>query len=122
MELDVQGGSAGCRETPDRDCANSTVQILLTNDDGIHAPGLRALSRANWPGWAMCASWLLLTEQSGVAHSITYLSPLVVQEVFEGQRRRGWAVEGSPADCVKIGILNSVPSGRNWWSAGSTRA
>lgn len=44
------------------------------------------------------------TEQSGVSHSITYLSPLIVQEIFVGEERRGWAVEGSPADCVKIGI------------------
>jgi 5'-nucleotidase len=45
------------------------------------------------------------TEQSGVAHSITFLSPLICKEVFEGDRRRGWAVEGSPADCVKIGVF-----------------
>jgi 5'-nucleotidase len=45
------------------------------------------------------------TEQSGVGHSITYLSPLVCKEVFEGERHRGWAVEGSPADCVKIGVF-----------------
>jgi 5'-nucleotidase len=48
-------------------------------------------------------------EQSGVGHSITYLTPLVVKEVFRsnsspGDPRRGWAVDGSPADCVKIGI------------------
>jgi 5'-nucleotidase len=45
------------------------------------------------------------TEQSGVGHSITFLSPLVCKELFDGDRRRGWAVEGSPADCVKIGIF-----------------
>src|SRR5581483_500634 len=45
------------------------------------------------------------TEQSGVGHSITFLSPLTVKEVFEGDRRRGWAVEGSPADSVKLGIF-----------------
>ena len=55
------------------------------------------------------------TEQSGVGHSITYLTPLIVKEVFrneggpEGERRWGWAVEGSPADCVKIGILQFCP-------------
>src|SRR6186997_2672782 len=45
------------------------------------------------------------TEQSGVSHSITFLSPLVCKEIFDGQRRRGWAVEGSPADCVKLGVF-----------------
>src|SRR4029079_3287228 len=49
------------------------------------------------------------TEQSGVGHSITYLSPLVVKELFEGRQRRGWAVEGSPADCVKIGVFEFCP-------------
>src|SRR5262245_6145290 len=49
------------------------------------------------------------TEQSGVGHSITYLSRLVVKELFEGKQRRGWAVEGSPADCVKIGIFEFCP-------------
>ena len=44
-------------------------------------------------------------EQSGVGHSITFLRPLVVNEIFDGDRRRGWAVEGSPADCVKLGIF-----------------
>ena len=43
-------------------------------------------------------------EQSGVGHSITFLSPLMAKEVFEGERRRGWAVEGSPADCVKLAL------------------
>ena len=44
------------------------------------------------------------TEQSGVGHSITYLTPLIVKEVFCGDEHWGWAVEGSPADCVKIGV------------------
>jgi 5'-nucleotidase len=54
-------------------------------------------------------------EQSGVGHSITYLTPLIVKEVFrsesgtDGERRWGWAVEGSPADCVKIGIHQFCP-------------
>jgi len=49
------------------------------------------------------------TEQSGVGHSITFLTPLIVQEIYDGPRRRGWAVEGSPADCVKIGIFEFCP-------------
>jgi 5'-nucleotidase len=48
-------------------------------------------------------------EQSGVGHSITFLSPLICREVFAGDRRRGWAVEGSPADCVKIGVFEFCP-------------
>lgn len=82
--------------------------ILLTNDDGIYAPGLAALERElEKLGDVYVVS--PATEQSGVGHSITYLSPLVVKELFEGTQRRGWAVEGSPADCVKIGIFEFCP-------------
>jgi len=49
------------------------------------------------------------TEQSGVGHSITFLSPLICKEIHDGDRRRGWAVEGSPADCVKLGISEFCP-------------
>jgi 5'-nucleotidase len=84
------------------------VQILLTNDDGIYAPGLAALEHELQHLGDVCIV-APATEQSGVGHSITFLSPLVVKEVFEGQRRRGWAVEGSPADCVKIGIFEFCP-------------
>jgi 5'-nucleotidase len=80
------------------------VQILLTNDDGIHAPGLAAMERELQRLGDVCVV-APAHEQSGVGHSITFLSPLVCREVYDGDRRRGWAVEGSPADCVKIGIF-----------------
>ena len=86
----------------------AALLILLTNDDGIYAPGLAALEHA----LARLGDVVVVapaTEQSGVGHSITYLRPLIVKEVFEGQRRRGWAVEGSPADCVKLGIFECCP-------------
>lgn len=79
------------------------MRILLTNDDGIYAPGLAALEnemRALGDTTVVAP----FAEQSGVGHSITYLKPLVAHEVFQGERRRGWAVEGSPADCVKLGV------------------
>lgn len=43
-------------------------------------------------------------EQSGVGHSITYLTPLTCKKVFDGSQFRGWSVDGSPADCVKLGL------------------
>ncbi len=82
--------------------------ILLTNDDGIYAPGLAAMAREmRLMGEVVVVA--PVTEQSGVGHSITYLTPLIVKEVFhhdsaQGEQRLGWAVEGSPADCVKLGI------------------
>ena len=80
------------------------MRILLTNDDGIYAPGLAAFEReARMLGDVTIVAPAV--EQSGVGHSITFLRPLVVNEIFDGDRRRGWAVEGSPADCVKLGIF-----------------
>jgi 5'-nucleotidase len=79
------------------------MQILLTNDDGIYAPGLAAMERQlrQLGNVEVVAP---LVEQSGVGHAITYLTPLMARELFDGERRRGWAVEGSPADCVKLAI------------------
>src|SRR5687768_2629106 len=84
------------------------MHILLTNDDGIYAPGLQALEKE----LRLIGNVNVVapaTEQSGVGHSITFLMPLVCKEIFEGERRRGWAVEGSPADCVKLGIFEFCP-------------
>jgi 5'-nucleotidase len=80
----------------------------LTNDDGIHAPGLAALERElQQLGEVVVVAPAV--EQSGVGHSITYLTPLMAKEVFHpasshGDSPRGWAIAGTPADCVKIGV------------------
>ena len=84
------------------------VLILLTNDDGIYAPGLAAMERA-LAEMGQVVVVAPAAEQSGASHSITFLSPLICKEVYEGPRRRGWAVEGSPADSVKIGIFEFCP-------------
>lgn len=84
------------------------MQILLTNDDGIYAPGLAAMERA----LARLGDVTVVApaiEQSGVGHSITFLSPLMAAEAFDGERKRGWAVEGSPADCVKLAVGRFCP-------------
>lgn len=80
------------------------MRILLTNDDGIFAPGLRALKKElERLGEVTVVAPAM--EQSGVAHTITLLSPLVVKEVEdEDGSNLGWQVEGSPADCVKLGV------------------
>lgn len=84
------------------------MQILLTNDDGIYAPGLAAMERA-LQSLGDVTVVAPLTEQSGVGHAITYLTPLMCRESFDGERRRGWAVEGSPADCVKLAVARLCP-------------
>jgi len=85
------------------------MRILLTNDDGIYAPGLRAL-RAELQKLGEVVVVAPATEQSAVGHSITLLTPILVQEVFDEQDCRiGWAVEGKPADCVKLALTELIP-------------
>jgi 5'-nucleotidase len=85
------------------------VRILLTNDDGIQAPGLRAL-RLELRKLGEVAVVAPATEQSAVGHSITLSTPLIVQQVFTEQKEfLGWAVEGRPADCVKLALLELLP-------------
>ena len=85
------------------------MRILLTNDDGIYAPGLRAL-RKELQKLGEVVVVAPATEQSAVGHSITLLNPLLVQEVMdEEQQFLGWAVEGRPADCVKLALLELLP-------------
>ncbi len=83
------------------------MRILLTNDDGIYAPGLAAL-RSELQSLGEVHLISPATEQSGVSHSITFLEPLVCKEIFDGDRLHGIAVEGSPADCVKLGISELI--------------
>jgi 5'/3'-nucleotidase len=85
------------------------MRILLTNDDGIYAPGLRAL-REELLQLGEVTVVAPATEQSAAGHSVTLLVPLLVQEVFDEQKRFvGWAVEGRPADCVKLALLELLP-------------
>jgi 5'-nucleotidase len=85
------------------------VRILLTNDDGVYAPGLRAL-RTELQKLGEVTVVAPASEQSGVGHSITLLTPLLVQEVHdERDQFMGWAVEGRPADCVKLALLELLP-------------
>ena len=85
------------------------MRILLTNDDGVYAPGLRAM-RKELQKLGEVVVVAPATEQSGVGHSITLLTPLLIQEILDDQDQfMGWAVEGRPADCVKLGLLELLP-------------
>lgn len=86
------------------------MRILLTNDDGIYAPGLRAL-RKELQKLGEVITVAPATEQSAAGHSVTLLAPLLVTEVFEddGKTFLGWAVEGRPADCMKLALLELLP-------------
>jgi len=77
--------------------------ILLTNDDGIFAPGLAALRDA----LSQVDDVVVVApdiERSGAAHSITVHLPLRVRKINWDQHHLGYAVSGSPADCVKIAV------------------
>src|SRR5579884_2828697 len=85
------------------------MRILLTNDDGIYAPGLRAL-RMELRKLGEVLVVAPATEQSAVGHSVTLTTPLIVQEVLDEHKRKiGWAVEGRPADCVKLALRELLP-------------
>src|SRR5258706_10633413 len=85
------------------------MKILLTNDDGIHAPGLRAL-RKELQKLGEVTVVAPAGEQSAVGHSVTLLTPLIIQEVFDEMKEFiGWAVDGRPADCVKLALLELLP-------------
>jgi 5'-nucleotidase len=96
------------------------MRILITNDDGIHAPGLDACEKI-----ARALSddvWIVApeTDQSGVSHSLSLNDPLRLREI--GEQR--FAVKGTPTDCVIMGarhilkqrpdlLLSGVNRGRN---------
>ena len=87
------------------------MRILITNDDGINAPGLEVLHRiaveiAGGEGevWTVAPAF----EQSGVAHCISYTHPTMIVEL--GERR--FAAEGSPADCVLAGLYDVLVDAR----------
>lgn len=80
------------------------MRILLTNDDGIHARGLQALrtiaETLSDDVWTVAPE----TDQSGQARSLTLSQPLRVREVAE----RTYAVNGTPTDCVIMGVRSIV--------------
>ncbi len=81
------------------------MRILLTNDDGINAPGLDVLEKI-----ARSLSddvWIVApeSEQSGMSHSLTLHDPLRLREL--GDKR--FAVQGTPTDCVIMGVGHVLP-------------
>jgi 5'-nucleotidase len=89
------------------------VRVLITNDDGIQAPGLNALRRAlaGLPGVDVDVI-APDANRSATARSITTRSPLWVQELEFGDGGRGFASDGTPVDCVRfadLGLLGARP-------------
>ena len=84
------------------------MKILLTNDDGIHAGGLEALEMRLKPDHELftCAP---ATEQSGVSQAITFLRPLFAVPVGGHTNPIRYAVDGTPADSVKLAMFELCP-------------
>jgi 5'-nucleotidase len=79
--------------------------ILITNDDGIHAPGISCLWRALHA--ADIANLVIIapsTERSGTGVSITWDRPILIQEIPWPNATPAWSIDGTPADCVKMGL------------------
>jgi 5'-nucleotidase len=79
------------------------MRFLLTNDDGIYAKGLSSLY-SELSQEADCLIVAPEIEQSAVGHAITISRPLMVRRATKNGNFLGYAVLGTPADCVKIGI------------------
>lgn len=79
------------------------MDILITNDDGIHAIGLRYLYQAALKAGHNVQVVAPLTEQSAVGHAITLADPLRMREIVESDFT-GIAVNSTPADCVKFAL------------------
>ncbi|MEZ5931087.1 MAG: 5'/3'-nucleotidase SurE [Alphaproteobacteria bacterium] len=97
-----------------------STRILITNDDGVNAPGLRVLERI-----AKALSddvWVVApeTNQSGASHSLTLQRPLRIRNY--GLDDKWYAVDGTPTDCVLLAVrsiikdrpVDLVLSGVNW--------
>ena len=79
------------------------MKVLLTNDDGIYAPGIFALFQALKSDHELTIV-APESEMSAVGHAITLTVPLRVQEVKKNGSFYGYAITGTPADCVKIAV------------------
>jgi 5'-nucleotidase len=87
------------------------MNILLTNDDGLLAPGLIALHQAlksGLPG-ASITTVAPAQVQSATSHCVTFHAPLMVRELEVQGLFHGTAVEGKPADCVKLALSTLWP-------------
>lgn len=85
------------------------MRVLLTNDDGIYAKGIESLYIALSRDHAVTVV-APETEQSAVGHAITWLDPLRVTPVNRNGHFFGHALNGTPADCIKIAIAELLPS------------
>ena len=80
------------------------MRILITNDDGIFAPGIRLLAE-----WAKTLGEVTVVapkvEQSGMSHAIQFVKPIEIKKVPLMEGVEAWQMDSTPADCVRLAIL-----------------
>lgn len=84
---------------------NKRPFLLITNDDGIHAPGLKHL----WEAVSEFADAAIVAphqEKSGCGLSITWAKPLQIRPIVWENLTAAWSLNGTPADCVKMALHN----------------
>lgn len=81
------------------------MKILISNDDGISSAGISALAK-ELKKIGNVTVIAPQTEQSAVGHAITMKIPLRISEYRKNGDFFGYAIDGTPADCIKIGIRN----------------
>ena len=79
------------------------MNILIANDDGINARGIKELTRAlsQIANIYVCAPHI---QRSACGHGITIGKPIKMNEVDFPNAKRAWEITGTPADCVKLGL------------------
>lgn len=87
---------------------NNKPLILVTNDDGITAPGIRALANAMEE---LGDVWIVAPDspQSGMGHAITINKPLRIDSLTIAGKNMGFQCTGTPVDCVKIAMDKILP-------------
>lgn len=79
------------------------MNILVSNDDGIHAKGIEVLvKKLRKAGHTTCVA-APLRESSGTGHGVTLHRPLRVIDYYKNNEHFGYAIDGKPSDCVKLG-------------------
>ncbi len=81
------------------------MKILITNDDGIHAEGIACLNDCLREAGHEVVVSAPYTEQSATGHAITLRKPIWAKKIYKKDVFYGYGVTGTPADSVKIGIL-----------------
>ena len=85
------------------------MKVLISNDDGVFAPGLAALVRAFAAAGHEVTVCAPDGQRSAASQSLTIARPLVVREVQVEGAERAFAIGGTPADCVKLGLACLCP-------------